>query len=178
MSELSVNSTVPTKSVETLESIARTRFSDWYQSGKCTAGCPRASAMDIVPNRLIRMVQLRRAEEALRSEAIWQCASCETCTTRCPKSVDCAAIMDACATRRTGAGMTNEKQRRSFSSRRPSSTTSRRNGRLDEIELIAQFEDFGFRGHTEPAVSVQGREPRVEAPGAREVAPQRREGAR
>ena len=36
-----------------------------------------------------------RSRKRPHSEAIWQCVSCLTCTTRCPKSVDCAAVMDA-----------------------------------------------------------------------------------
>ena len=31
----------------------------------------------------------------LAGRSIWYCASCETCSTRCPNKVDLAAIMDA-----------------------------------------------------------------------------------
>ena len=150
MSKLSVNSPAPSESVDTLESIARTHFSDCYQCGKCTAGCPRASAMDVAPNRLIRMLQLGRAEEALRSEAIWQCVSCETCTTRCPKSVDCAAIMDALRTESYRRGMTNEKLAPVILFQKAFLDNIRRNGRLDEIELIAQFKISGFAATRSP----------------------------
>jgi Fe-S oxidoreductase len=51
--------------------------------------------MDIPPTRLIRLLQLGDSETALRAGSIWQCVSCQTCTTRCPKRVDCAAVMDA-----------------------------------------------------------------------------------
>lgn len=66
-----------------------------YQCGKCTAGCPIAYAMEIPPHEMIRLVQLGREEEALASHTIWLCASCETCTSRCPKNMDVAAVMDA-----------------------------------------------------------------------------------
>ena len=66
-----------------------------YQCGKCTAGCPIAYAMDSPPHEMIRFVQLGREEEALTSRTIWLCASCETCTSRCPKNIDVAAFMDA-----------------------------------------------------------------------------------
>ena len=66
-----------------------------YQCGKCTAGCPLAYTMEIPPHEIIRLVQLGCEEEALASHTIWLCASCETCTSRCPKNIDIAAVMDA-----------------------------------------------------------------------------------
>jgi len=66
-----------------------------YQCGKCTAGCPVAYTMEIPPHEVIRWVQLGCAAEALNSHTIWLCASCETCTSRCPKNIDVAAVMDA-----------------------------------------------------------------------------------
>lgn len=65
-----------------------------YQCGKCTAGCPVAFAMDVSPNQIIRMLQLGLLNDALTKETIWLCASCSTCSTRCPKDVDLARIMD------------------------------------------------------------------------------------
>jgi heterodisulfide reductase subunit B len=49
--------------------------------------------MDLNPNQVVRAVQLGD-ESVLRSKAIWVCASCQTCTTRCPQNIDIAAIMD------------------------------------------------------------------------------------
>jgi heterodisulfide reductase subunit C len=66
-----------------------------YQCGKCTAGCPIAYTMEIPPHEIIRFVQLGCEQEALSSRTIWLCASCETCTSRCPKNIDVVAVMDA-----------------------------------------------------------------------------------
>jgi heterodisulfide reductase subunit C len=66
-----------------------------YQCGKCTAGCPVAYTMEVPPHEIVRLVQLGREEEALASHTIWLCASCETCTSRCPKNIDIASVMDA-----------------------------------------------------------------------------------
>ncbi len=66
-----------------------------YQCGKCTAGCPLAYSMEIPPHEIVRLVQLGREEEALASHTIWLCASCETCTSRCPKNIDIASVMDS-----------------------------------------------------------------------------------
>ncbi|MDA8097108.1 MAG: 4Fe-4S dicluster domain-containing protein [Clostridia bacterium] len=66
-----------------------------YQCGKCTAGCPIAYAMDEPPNRIMRMLQLGLKDEVLDSKAIWLCSTCATCTTRCPKNIDVAGVMDS-----------------------------------------------------------------------------------
>ncbi len=66
-----------------------------YQCGKCTAGCPVAFAMDYKPNQVIRMVQLGMKDELLKSNTIWICASCSTCSTRCPCNVEVANVMES-----------------------------------------------------------------------------------
>ncbi len=66
-----------------------------YQCGKCSAGCPAAEAMDLLPNQVIRLVQLGLVEEAMGSQTIWYCAACLTCAARCPKGVDLARVMEA-----------------------------------------------------------------------------------
>jgi len=66
-----------------------------YQCGECSAGCPVAFAMDMLPSQVIRLVQLGQVEEALESETIWFCAACQTCYARCPKGVDLSRIMEA-----------------------------------------------------------------------------------
>ncbi len=42
----------------------------------------------------MRLLQAGQKETILNSKAIWLCATCETCTTRCPCEVDVAMIMD------------------------------------------------------------------------------------
>jgi heterodisulfide reductase subunit B len=65
-----------------------------YQCVKCSSGCPLAEPMDLLPNQVMRSVQLNDAG-VLGSKTIWLCASCQTCTTRCPQGLDIAGIMDA-----------------------------------------------------------------------------------
>ena len=66
-----------------------------YQCGKCSAGCPAVSQMDILPNQIIRFAQLGLKEELLKSKAIWVCASCMTCNARCPKGINIAEVIEA-----------------------------------------------------------------------------------
>ena len=66
-----------------------------YQCSKCGAGCPVAYALDYSPVQLIHAIRLGLDDLVLNSRTIWLCASCETCTTRCPQDVDVAKVMDA-----------------------------------------------------------------------------------
>lgn len=66
-----------------------------YQCGRCSAGCPAVGAMDILPNQIMRLIQLGAIDEVMKSKTVWVCASCLTCTARCPKGVDIAKILEA-----------------------------------------------------------------------------------
>src|SRR3989304_7519705 len=66
-----------------------------FQCQKCSAGCPVAYAMDILPNQMLRHIQYGHRERVLSSNTIWICASCYTCSVRCPNSIDIAKIMDS-----------------------------------------------------------------------------------
>ena len=65
-----------------------------YQCQKCSAGCPVAYAMDILPNQILRHIQYDHRERVLSSKTVWICASCYTCSVRCPNNIDIAKIMD------------------------------------------------------------------------------------
>jgi len=66
-----------------------------YQCGKCSAGCPAVSQMDLLPNQVIRFAQLGFTDELINSKTTWICASCLTCNVRCPKGINIAEIMEA-----------------------------------------------------------------------------------
>jgi heterodisulfide reductase subunit C2 len=70
------------------------KVSACFQCRKCTNGCPTTFAMDIYPDQVMRCIQIGLKKEALESATIWVCASCETCTTRCPNEIDIAGVMD------------------------------------------------------------------------------------
>ncbi|HHS12219.1 MAG TPA: heterodisulfide reductase [bacterium] len=66
-----------------------------YQCGRCSAGCPMAFEMDILPNQLIRLVQLGEEEALIASKTLFICASCFTCQSRCPKGINIANVAEA-----------------------------------------------------------------------------------
>jgi heterodisulfide reductase subunit C len=107
--------------------------------------------MDLAPNQLIRTVQLEQPATALRSRAIWECVSCQTCSTRCPKEVDCAAVMDALREIALAEGMVALSERPVVAFQQAFLDNIRRNGRLAELELIAQFKTAVFFRTGRPA---------------------------
>ncbi len=64
------------------------------QCGVCSGSCPMVTEMDITPSQLMRRVQLGQ-EDVLESKAMWLCASCFTCTVRCPRGLDVSKVAEA-----------------------------------------------------------------------------------
>jgi len=81
--------------VKKVEEISGQSLLSCNQCGKCSAGCPMSFAMDFLPNQVMRLVQLGLEEDIARSKTVWICASCFTCTVRCPQGVDLAKVMEA-----------------------------------------------------------------------------------
>jgi heterodisulfide reductase subunit C len=50
--------------------------------------------MDLYPHEILRYCQLGLKDKVLCSSAIWVCASCETCATRCPNEIEIVTLMD------------------------------------------------------------------------------------
>jgi len=50
--------------------------------------------MDYTPTQIIHAIRLGMDNLVLNSKTAWLCATCETCTTRCPQEVDIAKVMD------------------------------------------------------------------------------------
>ncbi|WAC07331.1 MAG: 4Fe-4S dicluster domain-containing protein [Thermodesulfobacteriota bacterium] len=77
-----------------VESLSREKVSVCYQCRKCSNGCPVTFAMDFLPNQLMHAIKMGLRDEILGSSTPWVCASCQTCTTRCPNDIDIAHVMD------------------------------------------------------------------------------------
>jgi heterodisulfide reductase subunit C len=50
--------------------------------------------MQYGPDRIIRLIELGDRGRVLATKDIWLCATCETCSARCPNDIDVAKIMD------------------------------------------------------------------------------------
>ena len=80
---------------KTVRSISGVDVNSCFQCSKCSSGCPVSYAMDYTPTQLIHAIQLGMTDLVLSSKTIWLCASCQTCSTRCPQDIDLATVMDA-----------------------------------------------------------------------------------
>ncbi len=123
-----------------VEELAHTRLRDCYQCGKCTAGCPQGAAMDLPPTRLMRTAQNGDVLEAARATSIWRCVSCLTCTARCPKSVEVAAVVDALRQIAVENNCLSEEAGKTIAFQKAFLRNVRRNGRTNELEMVADFE--------------------------------------
>jgi len=110
-----------------------------YQCGECTAGCPAAFGMDIAPNQVMRMAQLGFADEVLGSSAIWLCAGCETCATRCPRGVALSKVMDACRQMSVASGKVTKNQANVLKMHEELLRQIQIFGRVHEISMIGAF---------------------------------------
>jgi heterodisulfide reductase subunit C len=79
---------------EKVEEISGENLFACYQCGMCSAGCPLTEEMTLLPNQVIRLLQLDDWS-VMDSNAMWICASCLACEVRCPKGVDLARVMEA-----------------------------------------------------------------------------------
>ena len=120
-----------------IESVGEEIF-DCYQCYKCSAGCPISIDMDLLPHQIIRSVILNRKEKALSSKTIWLCASCETCTTRCPNEIDIAKVMDVLRQIQRESGMPAQEPKipvfhKAFLN------SIKKKGRVHELTMIQQY---------------------------------------
>jgi heterodisulfide reductase subunit C len=146
----SVSHSAKSPDVERVEELAHTSVTNCYQCGKCSAGCPMGDQMDILPSTLIRLVQIGEVKEAASANAVWKCLACLTCTTRCPKEVDIAGVMDALKQISLEKDCVHKDMKEIVLFQKTFLNTIRRNGRTNELELVAEYKIRGFLGNFNP----------------------------
>jgi len=85
-----------------------------HHRGTCYAVCPMAPEMDYSPRQILRLLQLGMKEEVLQSRTIWLCSTCATCTTRCPREVDLARLMECLRHEAKSQGLVADKNNNLF----------------------------------------------------------------
>ena len=111
MSEQAI--TADQSSTDLLEELAWAglEVSACYQCGRCSSGCPLSAFFDLLPMEVVRLGAYGQEEPLLKCSTIWLCASCETCTTRCPNDIDIAGVMDLLRERTLARGLEPSEKR-------------------------------------------------------------------
>lgn len=132
-----------TEFIRQVEDLSGQKVSKCYQCGNCSAGCPMSFTYDYTVSRLMRMIQLGMKEEILSSKAVWMCATCEACTTRCPNEIDVARVLDVCRNMSRRLGYKGVRNVRLFADSFLQSV--RFNGKSHELGLMAVYKLRSFR---------------------------------
>ena len=80
-----------------IKTISGQNLSLCYQCGKCSATCPLATQMDLMPHQIVRFLQLG-LEQVFDAKSYWLCATCFSCETQCPRGLDVSKICEALRT--------------------------------------------------------------------------------
>jgi len=115
------------------------KLADCYQCGKCTAGCPVSFEMFHPIHAMMRLAQLGRKDEALRSRSQWVCAACEACSTRCPKDAEPARLMTVLREMAQEEGLVNANEADIYDFHQSFLASIRRFGRVYEMGFIAAY---------------------------------------
>lgn len=118
---------------------AHLEVSACYQCRKCSGGCPLTFAMDLVPDRVIRLALLGQEEQVLSCRTIWVCSACETCTTRCPNGIDIAGVMDWLKEKALEQGKAIPQPEVAAFHRFFLQSVAAAGGRLPEVRLMRRF---------------------------------------
>jgi heterodisulfide reductase subunit C len=125
-----------------IEQATGVKLNHCYQCGKCAAGCPVAQDMDLTSCQILRLVQFGDPawdRQALKSEGIWLCLACETCSTRCPQEVEVPKVMDFLRTEAVRLDLAHPRSRDILAFHRAFMDSVRETGRLYEIGLVADY---------------------------------------
>jgi quinone-modifying oxidoreductase, subunit QmoC len=71
------------------------KIKECIQCGTCSGTCPVSYAMDLTPRAVIALFRAGHVEDILHSRTIWICASCYSCTVRCPSGIKVTDTMYA-----------------------------------------------------------------------------------
>ncbi|MFP4467064.1 MAG: 4Fe-4S dicluster domain-containing protein [Candidatus Goldiibacteriota bacterium] len=69
------------------------KIASCIQCGTCSGSCPVANIMDFTPRRAIGMLKSGDIDEVLKADTAWVCASCYSCTARCPSEIKITDFM-------------------------------------------------------------------------------------
>ena len=118
--------------------LSRQNVNRCWHCWTCGGGCPFSDHMDLMPNQVIRLIQVGAGDEALKCRTIWLCVGCHTCSSQCPNSIDVAAVMDALRQLAIREGIVAP-EADIFRFHKYIYQSIQRHGRLNKLEAMVQF---------------------------------------
>lgn len=109
-----------------------------FQCSKCSAGCPVAPEMDLLPHQLVRLAVLGETDRIVSSRSIWICLTCHTCGARCPNGIDIPALLDPIRHQVVGKKL-EARETRVPVFHETFMKTVRQFGRVHELSLIGMY---------------------------------------
>jgi heterodisulfide reductase subunit C len=64
-----------------------------YQCGTCTSSCPSGRELYRGPRRIVRLILAGEIEAVLKSDDLWRCTECGTCSDVCRMDIDVAGVL-------------------------------------------------------------------------------------
>lgn len=118
--------------------VSRQNINMCWHCWTCGGGCPFSEHMDLLPNQVIRLIQLGKGVDALQCKTIWLCVGCHTCSSQCPNSIDVAAVMDALRQLAIREGI-KAPEMDIYRFHKYIYGSIERHGRLNKLEAMVQF---------------------------------------
>lgn len=137
MDIVDLHASCDTDFIAAVEAESEQKVAECYQCGNCTAGCPYTFAYDIPVSQIMRLLQAGQKQRLLSFRSIWLCATCQSCTTRCPNNIDVARIMDVLRHMARREGFATERNVKVFWDAFLESVE--KHGRVFELGLMAAY---------------------------------------
>ena len=65
------------------------------QCGTCSAVCPMVDSMNMTTRHAMHLLQFGLTDDVIDSKLATVCASCHSCSVRCPRGIDVAKVFEA-----------------------------------------------------------------------------------
>jgi len=114
------------------------KIKECIQCGTCSASCPTSYAMDYTPREIIAAFRAGLLERVLKSNTIWLCSSCYSCTVRCPSGIKLTDIMYELKRLAIEFGLTPKDAKAPVVAKLFADIVNK-NGRIAEVPLVTRF---------------------------------------
>ena len=114
------------------------KIRECIQCGTCSASCPTSYAMDYTPREVIAALRAGILDRVLESNTIWLCASCYSCTVRCPSGIKLTDVMYELKRLAVEFSIVDKKAKAPVVSKLFVDLVDK-NGRISEVSLVGKF---------------------------------------